>query len=227
MFDLVGGPPHFQAPLAKGPFHLDGFQLLVKELNLGGDGLVLLVQGMIAVDFSHVAPVVLGEGFEPLPEGGECGRPSSEGSQEPPGEALQHVILPPRVDGRIQIGDDGEIGGGVPFGVGGHPSTIHVPDPLGRASHTVPTGEVDADLSAVFDVPRRGFLEWLGILGGGVCKGGPLLFYGLLLLVEESLEVVEVVSMFNGEGEAVDKFLKKVQVDGGVIGDDVVDWLQR
>ena len=80
-----------------------------------------------------------------------------------------------------------------------------MPDPSGRASHPIPTGEVNIDLPTVFDIPGRGLLEWLGILGGRVGDGGPLLLSGLSLLMEELLEVVEVVLTFDGEGEAVDE----------------------
>ena len=106
MLDLVRGPPHLQPPLAQSLLDLNGFQLLVKEVDLGGGGLMPLVQGLIVVDFGHVPPVVLGQGLKPLSQGGKCGGTPGEGSQELPREAPGHVVFSPGVDEGIEIGDN-------------------------------------------------------------------------------------------------------------------------
>ena len=93
--------------------------------------------------------------------------------------------------------------------------------------HPISAGEVDADLPAILNIPRRGLVEWLSTLGGGVYEGGSSLFCGSLFFVEELLKIVKIVLTLHGEGKTVDELLQEVQVDSGVVQNDVADQLWR
>ena len=101
-------------------------------------------------------------------------------------------------------------------------------DPPGGTPHPVSAGEVDADLPAILNIPRRGLIKWLSALGGGVHKGGSSLFCGSLFFIEELLKIVKIVSTLHGEGETVDELPQEVCVNSGVVQNDVADrsWRQ-
>jgi hypothetical protein len=77
------------------------------------------------VDLSHIPPVVLQKGFKPLVEHGKSGGSPGERRKEPHWKPLGHFVLPSGVKRGVEVGNDGEVRGGVPIGVAGHLSPIH------------------------------------------------------------------------------------------------------
>ena len=79
MADLTIRLCHFKLPLAETPFHPSHLYLLLKEVDLRGQQLALLVYGLISVDFSHKTPIVAGELVEHATDHGEGGPASHQG----------------------------------------------------------------------------------------------------------------------------------------------------
>jgi hypothetical protein len=117
--------------------------------------LVAFVDGPVAVNLSHISPVVLWKGLKPPLKHGKGGGASSECEEKPLQEPSGHFILPPGVGGGIDVSDDRKVRGGIPVGVAGHPSSIHALNPLSWSLHSIMTGEVDMNLSLVFNVSTQ------------------------------------------------------------------------
>jgi hypothetical protein len=107
VLDLVGHTAHFQPPLAEVPLHLEGFQLLEEQLHLGGNCLMPLIEVPAVVNFSHIPPIILGQGFKALPQHSKGRGAASEGSKELSWEPSWHTVFSPSVCGGIEIGDSG------------------------------------------------------------------------------------------------------------------------
>jgi len=85
MADLAIGLGRLQPTFAETPLETGRLKLLLEEINLTAEGLTLLVDTPVAVDFGHEAPVMDGEFVKLAAKGGIGSAAPPQGSEEPPG----------------------------------------------------------------------------------------------------------------------------------------------
>jgi hypothetical protein len=167
VFDLLGGLAYLQFSLTQLLLDTERFHLGEELIDLGQSGLALLIEGLEAINFGHVSPVVLGKSFEPSMKRGKCGGRAHECGKEPHRESSRHIIFPPGVDWGVEVDDDREIREGIP----GHLSLIYVLDPSGWTLHSIMTGEFNGHLPSILDVPIWWGREGLLCNRGLSCQG--------------------------------------------------------
>ncbi len=161
MADLTICLCHFEPPFAEALFHPSHLDLLLEEINLGAQGLALLVHGPILVDFGHKTPIVAGELVEHAADHGKGGPASHQSGQEPPWQGPCRVILILIIVffGGKEVGDEREVSWHVILGVPGHFPPIQLFDPFSGAALPVFAGQVEVDFSLVFFIAWWGFVE--------------------------------------------------------------------
>src|SRR5216684_7941112 len=93
MADLMICLCRFKPPFAEASFHSSHLYFLLKEVDLGGQHLALLIHGTVSVDFGHKTPIVAGELVECATDCGKGCATSHQGGQEPPWQSPCRVVI--------------------------------------------------------------------------------------------------------------------------------------